>query len=60
MEQTTVPDQNRENPADEIPQQLNNDDNNTQKLKKTQIVQQMIIIRKPQKILKTPHCKQNP
>ena len=31
---TTVPDQNHENHADEIPKQLNNDDNNTQKTQK--------------------------
>ena len=34
VEQTTVTDQNHENHADEIPQQLNNDDNNTQKSKR--------------------------
>ena len=60
VEQTTVPDQNYENHADEIPQQLNNDDNNTQKTQNTQIVQQMMIFKKPQKIPKTPYCKKNP
>ena len=34
VEQTTVPDQNYGNHGDEIPQQLNNDDNNTQKTQK--------------------------
>ena len=34
MEQTTVPDQNHENQAHEIPQHLNNDDNNTRKTQK--------------------------
>ena len=34
MEQTTVPDQNHENYADEILQQLDNKDDNTQKTQK--------------------------
>ena len=57
MEQITEP---VENHANEIPQQISEDDHHTRKSKITQIIHQMMIFKKPQKNPKTPHCKKNP
>ena len=54
-EQTTEQDQNHENHADETPQQLNEKMIIIpKKPKKIQILQQIMIFRKPQKIPKIP------
>ena len=57
VEQTTEPDENHEN---EIPQQIIEDAQSTQKIQKMQIFHLMMISKKPQKIHKIPHHKKNP
>ena len=57
VEQTTERNENHEN---EIPHQIIEDDQNTQKLKKNQITHRLMIFKKPQKVPKIHHCKKNP
>ena len=58
VDQSTEPDQNHGNHADEIPQQ-SNDDNNTQKTRKDVNNATDNDNQKPQKTPKIPHCKKN-